>query len=92
MRDSVRSPRFQRQKLLALELERRFPLRFVPRYSMVMFHHEIGYARAFARGKVQQRILDQLTPADAPCSSPELSEIDWALADRLITTQLEPLR
>ena len=32
-------------KALSLELERRFPQRFVPRYSMVMFHDEIPYAR-----------------------------------------------
>jgi kynurenine 3-monooxygenase len=91
MRDSVRSPRFQHQKVLALELERRFPLRFVPRYSMVMFHHEIGYARALARGKVQQQILDRLTP-EVPAHSCDLADVDWPLAERLIMTQLEPLR
>ena len=43
MRDSVRDPKFVLQKALSLELEKRFPDRFVPRYSMVMFHPEIPY-------------------------------------------------
>jgi len=41
MRESVADPDFQLQQALSLELERRFPQRFIPRYSMVMFHHEI---------------------------------------------------
>ena len=89
MRDSVRSPRFQRQKQLALELERRFPGRFVPRYSMVMFHHEIGYAQALERGKVQQRILDELVPENVPADA-TLGGVDWARAESLITSQLAP--
>jgi kynurenine 3-monooxygenase len=60
MRDSVRDPKFVRQKRLALELERRFPERFVPRYSMVMFHPEIPYAEARRRGALQQALLDEL--------------------------------
>ena len=43
MRDTVRDPQFHLHKALSLELERRFPQRFVPRYSMVMFHDEIPY-------------------------------------------------
>lgn len=87
MRDSVRSPRFQLQKALSLELERRFPDRFVPRYSMVMFHHEIEYAEAFARGQVQQSILDQLTEDAA-----DMPSVDMAKAKKLVCASLEPLR
>jgi len=87
MRDSVRNPRFQLQKTLSLELERRFPQHFIPRYSMVMFHHEIGYARALERGHVQQGILDQLTE-----TAYEMNQVDLALAARLVHTSLEPLR
>ena len=58
MRDTVRDARFARHKALALELERRFPDRFIPRYSMVMFHPEIPYAEALRRGAVQAEILD----------------------------------
>jgi kynurenine 3-monooxygenase len=60
MRDTVRDPRFQRQKALSLALERRFPDRFIPRYSMVMFHPEIPYSEALRRGAVQAAILDAL--------------------------------
>lgn len=60
MRERVLDPRFLRQKAWALELERRFPERFIPRYSMVMFHPEIPYAEALRRGAVQQEILDAL--------------------------------
>ncbi|HEY7378045.1 MAG TPA: NAD(P)/FAD-dependent oxidoreductase, partial [Steroidobacteraceae bacterium] len=61
MRDSVRDPKFVLQKELSLELEQRFPRQFIPRYSMVMFHHEIPYAVAFERGRIQQEILNDLT-------------------------------
>jgi kynurenine 3-monooxygenase len=85
MRDSVRSPKFQLQKALSLELERRFPGRFIPRYSMVMFHHEIPYATAFERGQVQQRILDDLTASVAA-----IEQVDMERARELVTTQLCP--
>ena len=61
MRDTVRDPNFLLRKELSFELERRFPDRFIPRYSMVMFHHEIPYAVAYERGKVQSQILEDLT-------------------------------
>ncbi len=60
MRDTVLDPQFQRLKELGLSLERRFPRRFVPRYSMVMFHAGIPYSVAQRRGRVQQEILLQL--------------------------------
>ncbi len=82
MRDTVLDPRFQRQKALSLELERRHPARFIPRYSMVMFHDEIPYAVAQERGRLQQQILDALT------ATPD--DVDWALADRLVG-ELPPL-
>ena len=60
MRESVLDRKFLRQKAWALELERTYPDRFIPRYSMVMFHPEIPYTEALARGAAQQRILDEL--------------------------------
>jgi kynurenine 3-monooxygenase len=62
MRDAVLDARFVRLKALAMALERRFPERFIPRYSMVMFHPEIPYAEALRRGAVQARLLDELDP------------------------------
>jgi kynurenine 3-monooxygenase len=60
MRDGVRSALFAQRRRLAAELERDFPRRFVPRYSMVMFHPEIPYAEAQRRGAQQERLLDLL--------------------------------
>jgi kynurenine 3-monooxygenase len=60
MRDGVRSALFAPRQRLAAELERAFPGRFVPRYSMVMFHPEIPYAEARRRGAAQQQLLDAL--------------------------------
>ena len=83
MRDTVRSPQFQRQKALSLTLERAFPDRFIPRYAMVMFHDEIPYSVALRRGRIQQQILDELT-AHAEDAAPET-------AASLINARLGPL-
>jgi kynurenine 3-monooxygenase len=86
MRDTVRDPKFQLQKALSLELERRFPNRFIPRYSMVMFHARIPYAVALERGRIQSEILSALTErADA------MDDVNWALAGELIEQKLEPI-
>ncbi len=86
MRDTVRSPKFLLQKELSFELERRFPDRFIPRYSMVMFHHEIPYATAYERGRIQARILDELTD-----TAHTLDEVDMQLVGELIHTQIGTL-
>jgi kynurenine 3-monooxygenase len=57
MRATVMDPAFKRHQELALELEGRFPDRFIRRYSMVMFHPEIPYAEALRRGAVQADII-----------------------------------
>ena len=59
MRETVRDPAFEQRAQLSFELERRFAGRFIPRYSMVMFHPEIGYAEAQRRGRIQASILDE---------------------------------
>lgn len=86
MRDSVRDPKFVLQKALSLELEKRFPERFVPRYSMVMFHDEIPYRVAYERGLIQREILDSLTHY-----AQTLAEIDFGLASTLIHQRLSPI-
>jgi kynurenine 3-monooxygenase len=86
MRDTVRDPKFQLQKRLSLELERRFPSHFVPRYSMVMFHHEIPYVTALQRGQVQNEILVQLTRGVA-----SLDAVDYQHAGELIKQRLPAL-
>lgn len=86
MRHTVLDAKFVRQKQLALELELRFPRRFIPQYSMVMFHPEIPYAEALRRGTVQARILDEL---DAVAHA--TGQLDLATAERLINGRLAPL-
>jgi kynurenine 3-monooxygenase len=87
MRESVADPKFQLQQALSLELERRFPRRFIPRYSMVMFHHEIPYLTAQRRGAVQTEILSDLTRGTVDA----LSKVDFERAEREINTRLPPL-
>jgi kynurenine 3-monooxygenase len=60
MRATVLDPTFKRHQELALELEGRFPDRFIRRYSMVMFHPEIPYAEALRRGAVQADIIEAI--------------------------------
>jgi kynurenine 3-monooxygenase len=83
MRERVADPRFQLQQALSLELERRFPRQFIPRYSMVMFHHEIPYRTAQLRGITQTEILADLTRGAA-----SLSQIDFKRAEEQIQARL----
>ncbi|MDE2051070.1 MAG: FAD-dependent monooxygenase [Gammaproteobacteria bacterium] len=82
MRDTVRDPTYLRRKELAMALERRFPDRFIPRYSMVMFHPEISYAEALRRGTVQEGILAELDERRAH------GEVDFERARALIAERL----
>ena len=86
MRESVADPQFQLRQALSLELERRFPQRFIPRYSMVMFHHEIPYLTAQQRGAAQADILAGLTQGAAA-----LSDIDFGRAGLEINAKLPPV-
>ena len=86
MRHTVLDAKFVRQKELALELERRYPDRFIPRYAMVMFHPEIPYAEALRRGAVQTEILDVLDQ-----ERQRTGGLDLAAADSLIRARLPAL-
>jgi kynurenine 3-monooxygenase len=87
MRERVADPKFQLQQALSLELERRFPQRFIPRYSMVMFHHEIPYRAALERGAIQAQLLADLT--SGPVST--LQDVDFGRAEREIRARLTPV-
>ncbi len=86
MRDTVRDPLFALQKELSLELERRHPDRFIPRYSMVMFHDEIAYAEAERRGAVQSVLLSEATRGRR-----SLAEVDLAALERQVLERLRPV-
>lgn len=84
MRDHVADPKFLLSKQIGLELERRFPEYFIPKYSMVTFHRT-PYAVALRRGIIQSDILRIVSGG---ISSPE--QVDYALADRLLRERLRP--
>ncbi len=84
MRDSVNDPKFKLKKEIGFRLEQKFPRRFIPRYSMVMFHR-IPYETARNRGQVQDGILDQLIAGMKPG---ETTAINETLAERLINEAL----
>jgi kynurenine 3-monooxygenase len=83
MRDEVRDTKFELRAALSFELERRFPGRVIPRYSMVMFHPEISYAEAQRRGALQARVLDEATAA-----ADTLQQVDLARAENLVESLL----
>jgi kynurenine 3-monooxygenase len=85
MRDRVADPRFLFRKKVELELEKRYPGRFVPKYAMVTFHRT-PYSVAAQRGTIQDRMLGEL------CNSVQrLEDIDWARAEAMVQRELTPL-
>lgn len=82
MRATVMDPKFALKKQLSFSLEQRFGERFIPRYSMVMFHR-LPYAVAKARGAIQAEILEELT---RECDTVEA--VDFDRAARLISEKL----
>jgi kynurenine 3-monooxygenase len=91
MRSAVLDERFLRHKAWALQLERLYPSRFIPRYAMVMFHPEISYSEALRRGGVQQQMLDELDAERSPPGTADLAPLNAAQlmrAQQLIGAQL----
>ena len=86
MRASVIDPRFLLRKQLAFELERRQPERLVPRYSMVMFRDDIGYAEARSRGRIQLEIMER-----AIAGKKRLEDVDVDAVEREIVEALPPI-
>ncbi len=79
MRAGVTDPKFALKKQVGFALEQKWPDKFIPRYSMVIFHPEIPYAEAKRRGSAQAKILEELCAnIDAP------QELDWKLAEKLL--------
>lgn len=83
MRDSVTDAKFRFKKKLGFLLEQKFPERFVPRYSLVMFHR-LPYSQAYKRGQIQNEILNELTEG---CR--DVDEVDLAKAAELIESRLD---
>ena len=85
MRNAVADPGYQLRRQLELELARRVPERFVPRYSLVMFHR-IPYAQARERGRLQLALLQELTEGVVT-----LEDIDIERAVELVIARLPVL-
>lgn len=85
MRATVMDPKFALKKQLAFALEQRFGDRFIPRYSMVMFHR-LPYALAQSRGRVQAEILSELVK---DCDT--LENVSFVHAEQLVREKLSPL-
>jgi kynurenine 3-monooxygenase len=83
MRDGVLDPKFALRKELSFELENRMPRRFIPRYSMVMFHDQIPYSVSQARGEIQKQLLDDLTK-----DIESFEQIDLDDAEKLVMSSL----
>jgi len=63
MRDHVNDTEYKKRRNVELKLERMFPGRFIPRYSMVSFH-QIPYSEVYQRGRKQFKIIDDVLKAD----------------------------
>jgi kynurenine 3-monooxygenase len=85
MRDRVGDPQFLLRKKVELALESRFPETFIPKYAMVTFHR-IPYSIAMARGKVQDRMLEQLCRGIST-----VDDVDWTLAEKLVRQELSTI-
>ncbi len=83
MRDTVRDPKFHLKKHLEWSLEERHGERFIPRYSMIMFH-SIPYADVKERGEIQTEILNRLT-----ANADTLEQVDLDAAGKLVQERLK---
>lgn len=84
MRSSVRDAGYLLRRELALELERRWPERFTPRYALVMFT-TIPYADARDIAVRQQAVLDDLTTG-----VDRIEDVDFDRAERLVAALSNP--
>ena len=60
MRDLVADPGFILRKKIEARLHERFPDEWIPLYSMVTFHDEIGYDQAYRTGQWQKSVMDKV--------------------------------
>jgi kynurenine 3-monooxygenase len=60
MRDHVADDEFLLRKRIEAKIHERFPSQWIPLYSMVTFHDEIGYASARHLGEKQRLIMDEV--------------------------------
>jgi kynurenine 3-monooxygenase len=78
MRSSVEDEKFHLKKQIAFKLEKLYPHKFIPRYSMVMFHCN-PYHDAQNKGLIQNKILNELSK-----HINNINQLDLELADKLV--------
>lgn len=84
LRTGYVDPKAQLKLEVEQELEKRHPDRFGPRYGMVSFRTDIGYAEAQRRGNTVDGILEEL------CGNTEsIGGINWGKAAKLVNERLE---
>jgi kynurenine 3-monooxygenase len=82
MRDKVGDARFLLEKAVEKVLEKKFPGRYVSRYTLVSFSRT-PYRKAYEVGLIQAGMLDEL------CKGlHDAKDVDLTLADRLIRDRL----
>jgi len=60
MRDLVADEDFLLRKKIEAQLQEKFPKEWIPLYSMVTFNEKLRYSEALKKGKIQQRIMDDV--------------------------------
>ncbi|MCI0571279.1 MAG: FAD-dependent monooxygenase [Myxococcaceae bacterium] len=84
MRDRVGDRRFLLQKAVEVELQRRFPGKYVSRYGLVTFSR-VPYRVALEAGRIQEGLLAEL------CGGVERPEdVDYTRAEQLLDERLVP--
>ena len=78
MRDLVAQAKFQLKKKVEQALQAKWPERFIPKYSMVTFHR-IPYSTAMNRGRMQDRILEELSKGIE-----RAEDVNWSKAEQLV--------
>jgi len=74
MRDLVADPRFILRKKIEARLHERYPNEWIPLYSMVTFHDEIGYNEAYRTGQRQKAVMEKVL--DEPGISDRWQSVD----------------
>ena len=74
MRDKVGDEKFLLRKQIEAHLYALYPDKWIPLYSMVTFNENMRYSEALAKGKKQEKIMDNVMAS--------LSNIqDWKTLD-----------
>lgn len=82
MRSDVIDEQYLLKKKISFILEKKYPLQFIPRYSMVSFHR-IPYNEVAERAIIQEQILNTLC-----LDNLHNFDFDLELADKLISSKL----